>query len=95
VIKQSKSCVVAGIDGDARVRGSVKDLLTSAGFNARLLGSAEEFMSTCDRELLGCLITDVRMPGMKGWEFQRLAVQGAQRRSVPWLACGPDHLGAW
>jgi FixJ family two-component response regulator len=90
VFKQSKPCVIAVVDDDIRIRESVKDLFASAGFEARIFGSPEEFMSSCDLEPSCCLITDVRMPGMDGWELQRLAVQKFPHLPVVFITAHQD-----
>jgi FixJ family two-component response regulator len=90
VANQPKSCVVAVVDDDPRVRESVYDLLASAGFEPRLFISAEDFMSTSDLELSCCLITDVRMPGMDGWELQRLAVQKLPKLPIVFITAHQD-----
>jgi FixJ family two-component response regulator len=90
VVKQSQRCVVAVVDDDAKVRESVNYLLASAGFDAGLFSSAEEFMSTCDRKLSCCLITDVRMPGAGGWELQRLSVQKFPKPPVVFITAYQD-----
>lgn len=87
---QPKPCVVAVVDDDPRVRESVNDLLASAGFDARLFGSAEEFIQTRDLELSCCLITDVRMPGMDGWELQRIAVQKLPKLPIVFITAHQD-----
>ena len=90
MVKQSKPCVVAVVDDDIRVRESVGDLLASAGFEARLFHSAEEFMNASDLEPSCCLITDVRMPGMDGWELQRLAMQKFPKLPVVFITAHQD-----
>jgi FixJ family two-component response regulator len=62
---------VVVIDDDPRVRESIKDLLESAGYSVRLFPSADEILHTDDLTAAGCLITDVRMPGVDGCELQR------------------------
>jgi FixJ family two-component response regulator len=87
---QPKPCVVAVVDDDPRVRESVNDLLASAGFDPRLFSSAEDFMCTSDLELSCCLITDVRMPGIDGWELQRLAVQKLPKLPIVFITAHQD-----
>ena len=71
---EAKQFIIAVVDDDARVRDSIKDLLASAGFKANVYASAEEMLKADDFEVYCCLITDVRMPGIDGWELQRLAL---------------------
>jgi two-component system response regulator FixJ len=56
------------VDDDADVRDSLRLLLNAEGFTTRAFGSAEGFLSDSP-EKRGCLIADVRMPGMSGLEL--------------------------
>ena len=60
---------VAIVDDDPRVRVSIGDLLESAGFTAKTFLSAEDFLDSGDQSKIGCLITDMRMPGMNGLQL--------------------------
>jgi FixJ family two-component response regulator len=59
------------VDDDPRVRQSLEGLLSSAGFRIQLFGSAAEVLASGVLEYASCLITDIRMPGIDGWELQR------------------------
>lgn len=58
------------IDDDVSVRESVGNLLKSVGLRAEVFGSTEQFMSVKRSEMPGCLVLDVRLPGVSGLEFQ-------------------------
>lgn len=58
------------VDDDDAVRGSLRLLLKASGLPAVALASAQEFLDTWHPEQPGCLILDVRMPGMSGIELQ-------------------------
>jgi two-component system, LuxR family, response regulator FixJ len=58
------------VDDDEAVRNSLRLLLKSLGMPAVAHGSAEEFLATYDPEQPGCVVLDVRMPGMSGPELQ-------------------------
>jgi len=65
------------VDDDAAVRDSLALLLGLKGFRSVSLDSAEAFLSVYRPGQPGCLLLDVRMPGMSGLELQsRLAEQG-------------------
>lgn len=61
---------VATVDDDELMRGALQGLLREAGFPARAFASAEEFLSSGAQHHCSCLIVDVRMPGMSGFELQ-------------------------
>jgi FixJ family two-component response regulator len=62
--------IVAVVEDDESYRLAMQRLLKSAGFSVRLFSCAEEFLdSGCQRET-GCLIADIRMPGMSGLDLQ-------------------------
>jgi two-component system, LuxR family, response regulator FixJ len=66
------------VDDDEAVRNSLRLLVKSIGLNATILGSAQEFLAAYDPIQPGCLILDVRMPGMSGLELQQqLNLRGA------------------
>jgi two-component system, LuxR family, response regulator FixJ len=58
--------VVHIVDDDDAVRQSLAFLLSSAGLPVRLYDSASAFLAGLSTPQDGCLITDVRMPGMSG-----------------------------
>ena len=62
--------LVAIVDVDDSVRGTLKELLRAAGFSSRTFESAEDFLRSGDQLEAACLITDIRMPGMSGLELQ-------------------------
>ena len=63
--------IVYIVDDDEAVRGSLRMLMRSVGLQAQALGSAREFLDCYDRRQSGCLVLDVRMPGMSGPELQQ------------------------
>jgi FixJ family two-component response regulator len=66
------------VDDDGAVRNSLRLLVKSVGLPASTANSAQEFLTTYDSAHPGCLILDVRMPGMSGIELQQqLNLRGA------------------
>jgi FixJ family two-component response regulator len=63
--------IVAVVDDDPRVRESLESLIASAGLTACVFSRAEDFLRGGHLAATGCLITDVRMPGMDGVALQR------------------------
>lgn len=58
------------VDDDAAVRDSLSWLIKSVGLNVETFGSAQEFLNACTPSRAGCLVLDVRMPGMSGLDLQ-------------------------
>jgi FixJ family two-component response regulator len=65
------SPVIFVVDDDAAVRRAVRRLLLGLRHPVRLFGSAEQFLSDTDLGSQGCLILDVRLPGMTGPQLQQ------------------------
>jgi two-component system response regulator FixJ len=66
------------VDDDEAVRASLRLLLKSVGIAAQAFGSAQEFLAGYDPARPGCLVLDIRMPGMSGMELQQhLNMRGA------------------
>ena len=57
------------VDDDDALRDSLDFLLAAAGFSAKVFESASSFLEVLARVQAGCLITDIRMPGMDGLEL--------------------------
>jgi FixJ family two-component response regulator len=65
-----KGKMVAVIEDDESYRVAVQRLLKSAGLLVQAFGSAEAFLNSGQQHETGCLISDIRMPGMSGLELQ-------------------------
>jgi FixJ family two-component response regulator len=67
------------IDDDVAVRASIQGLLKSVSLRSEAFGTAEEFLHSKRPDGPGCLVLDVRLPGVNGLDFQRvLADAGIQ-----------------
>ena len=62
--------MVAVIDDDESYRGAVQRLLKAEGFSVQSFGSAEDFLNSGRQHETGCLVADIRMPGMSGLDLQ-------------------------
>lgn len=58
------------VDDDPSVRKSLRWLMESVGLKVQTFASAQEFLSAHDPDRPGCVVLDVRMPGMSGLELQ-------------------------
>jgi FixJ family two-component response regulator len=68
--RERKKKMVAIIEDDESYRAAVQRLLRSAGFSVQSFASAEDFLSSGQQRETGCLIADIRMPGMSGLDLQ-------------------------
>lgn len=81
MVVQGKANMVAIVDDDDLMRGALQGLLKAVGVPARAFASAEEFLNSGHQREIGCLITDIRMPGMSGLELQ--AKLNAEHCKIP------------
>ena len=63
------------VDDDHAMRDALGLLLDTAGFNTVSFSSATEFLERYDASQPGCLVLDIRMPGMSGMELQEALVE--------------------
>jgi two-component system response regulator FixJ len=79
----SQSGKVCVIDDDAAMRDSLDFLLGSAGFNVQLFDSAQTFLNELPGMEVGCVVTDIRMPGIDGIELLRQLNSTTGARKLP------------
>jgi FixJ family two-component response regulator len=70
MIAQRRRKVVAVVDDDESIRMALQGLLKAAGLDVRSFASAEDFLKSGEQRETGCLIADIRMPGMSGLDLQ-------------------------
>jgi FixJ family two-component response regulator len=68
---KSESPLVFVVDDDQRVREALSSLISSAGLQVAVFGSAAEFLGFERPEVPGCLILDLQLPGASGLELQQ------------------------
>ena len=79
--KVSREPSVAVIDDDEPFRTALVESLGSLGYAARAFISAEEFVAADGEKSCDCVITDVHMPGMSGFDLARLLM--CRKRKMP------------
>jgi FixJ family two-component response regulator len=62
--------VVHVVDDDPSLRGALESLFDSVGLETRAYGAARDFLDASLADEPGCIVIDVRLPGMSGLEFQ-------------------------
>jgi len=60
------------VDDDEALCEALGSILKASGFRVGSFSSAEDYLTSSDRQNSGCLILDVRLPGMSGIELQYL-----------------------
>lgn len=73
--------LVAIVDDDESIRDTTEDLLESAGFLAVTFSSSAELLRSRRLARVGCLIADMRMPGMTGLDLSKHLA--THRRPIP------------
>lgn len=77
----TSSCTVHVVDDDASWRKSVARLMSAAGYGVALYESAEGFLETAHVDTPGCILLDVRMPGLTGLQLQQRLAE--MRHALP------------
>ncbi len=70
------------VDDDESVCRSLKLLLTTFGFEVSTFLSAEEYFSAVPNSDPGCLVMDIHMPGLNGWEALKKSIELGVNRPV-------------
>jgi two-component system, LuxR family, response regulator FixJ len=84
--------IVSIVDDDESLRRSLRNLLGSVGFRVETFASAEAFVQSVRQEQTGCLVLDLGMPGMNGFDLLRhLSGRGSRIPVVILTAHGDDE----
>jgi len=73
----SEAPVVFVVDDDSSLREALRRLFTSVGLTVEVFPTAQAFLKALRPEAQGCLVLDVRLPGLSGLELQRELVNTA------------------
>jgi FixJ family two-component response regulator len=80
------------VDDDTSVCNALRRLLKSAQYRVRTFASAEEFRQSDFKSSPGCLLLDIRLPGISGFEFQQELLASGIRMPVIFIT-GHDRAG--
>ena len=84
--------IVSIVDDDESLRRSLRNLLGSVGFRVETFESAEAFLQSIHQEQTGCLVLDLRMPGMNGFDLlTHLSGTGSRIPTIILTAHGDDE----
>ncbi|MBL8012688.1 MAG: response regulator [Candidatus Omnitrophica bacterium] len=79
-VKQENKKQVYIVDDDQSVNRALKFLMVSHGFAVDTFSSSEEFFSAIPNSAPGCLILDIHMQGLSGWQaYRKLKQTGCSR----------------
>lgn len=74
------------VDDDEAVRDGLKELLEANRLRVKTFGSAEEFLEACRPDIPGCVVLDVRLPGISGPKLQQQLVEREIRLPIVFLS---------
>ncbi len=80
------------VDDDASVCNAVRRLLRSAQYRVHTFGSAEEFRRADFKSCPGCLLLDIKLPGISGFDLQQELLASGVRMPVIFIT-GHDRAG--
>jgi FixJ family two-component response regulator len=78
------------VDDDERVRLAIQELLQSVGLDAACFASTQELLESEAYERPGCLVLDVRLPGLSGLDFQRHLNSSGKTKPIIFLTGHAD-----
>jgi FixJ family two-component response regulator len=78
------------VDDDQSMRTSLSRLLTGAGYAVTLYATAEQLLAVAGPDLTGCLLLDLRLPGLSGLELQRQLIERGCPTPVIFLTAHGD-----
>ncbi len=90
VIQEADTVYV--VEDDTSLRNAVRRLLRSAQYRVLAYASAEEFYRSDFRNSPGCLLLDIRLPGLSGFELQVRLLDSGIRMPVIFMT-GQDRAG--
>ena len=74
------------VDDDESVCRALKTLLMTYDFEVKTFNSAQSFFDTVSNDDPGCLLLDIHMPGIDGWEAQKRIVDSGSIRPVIFIS---------
>jgi len=74
------------VDDDESVCRALKTLLMTYDFDAVTFNTAQSFFDTIKQEDPGCLLLDIHMPGMDGWETQKKILESGSKRPIIFIS---------
>jgi FixJ family two-component response regulator len=87
------TALIAIVDDDRWMRRSLERLLKSAGLTAQGFASAEDYLNASNHDEFGCIILDIGLPGMSGFDLERRLAAEENRLPVVFVsACDEPQV---
>jgi FixJ family two-component response regulator len=83
---ETETGLIAIVDDDRLIRRSLERLLKSAGLTAKSFDSAEDYLDVGDHNGICCIILDIGLPGMSGFELHRRLAAEPNRLPVVFIS---------
>jgi FixJ family two-component response regulator len=83
---ETETGLIAIVDDDRLIRRSLERLLKSAGLRSKSFESAEDYLDEGDHNGICCIIVDIGLPGMSGFELRRRLAAKPNRLPVVFIS---------
>jgi FixJ family two-component response regulator len=93
MVRLSNAPVISIVDDDESVRTAVGHMVESFGYPVAAFASGAEFLGSDRLHDCSCLITDVQMPDMNGFELQERLIAAGHSIATIFLTAFPDQKG--
>ena len=80
------------VDDDESVCRALKSLLMTFDFEVKTFNSANSFFDSVPNDAPGCLVLDIHMPGLDGWETQKRILASGSNRPVILISAAKDNV---
>jgi len=87
------SSLIYIVDDDESVCRALKTLLGTYGFEVKVFNSAQSFFDAIPDDEPGCLLLDIHMPGIDGWETQKRILDSGSKRPVIFISAEKKENG--
>jgi FixJ family two-component response regulator len=89
--KLRKPPIISIVDDDDSVRGALKSLVRSLGYDTATFSSAEEYLDSEALQDTSCLIADIQMSGMNGIELHERLIRDGHPTKVIFITGFPEE----
>jgi FixJ family two-component response regulator len=89
-VRDNRAPVVCIVDDDESVRRALSRLVGSVGLRAEAFASPEEFLARAIDERIDCLLLDVQLPGMDGFDLRERAAKAGVETPVIFITSHGD-----